>query len=152
MLLGGLWHGAAWNFVVWGAYHGFALIVHRLWREFRGVPDSSPGLGKRVACIAITFHMVAWGWVLFRVNTIGDVAILLQNLAIPVVSHADWILHIVLFSLPLFVLHLMKERSGNMLVVKEWPRPIRICVYMLLFAFILLCGRVENYDFIYAQF
>ncbi|OQB43460.1 MAG: Peptidoglycan O-acetyltransferase [Candidatus Hydrogenedentes bacterium ADurb.Bin179] len=152
MLLGGLWHGAAWNFIFWGAYHGAALIVHRLWRELRGAPETAPGLWTRLTCIFLTFHMAAFGWILFRVKTIGDAGVMLRNLAVPALSRPDWLLHILLFSWPLFLLHLMKERSGDMLVVKKWPGPVRFIVYMLLFAFIVLCGRVENYEFIYAQF
>ncbi|MCM0021516.1 MAG: MBOAT family protein, partial [Tagaea sp.] len=56
MLLGGLWHGAAWQFVVWGALHGAALIAAR------AVPVSMP----RALAIFLTFHFVCATWVFFR--------------------------------------------------------------------------------------
>lgn len=61
MLLGGLWHGAAWHFVVWGALHGAALIAAR------AVPLSLP----RAAAIFLTFHFVCVTWVFFRAPDLG---------------------------------------------------------------------------------
>jgi len=59
MLLGGLWHGASWTFVVWGAYHGLLLVVHRVAnRRIEAVPASL----RR----STTFFLVVLGWVLFR--------------------------------------------------------------------------------------
>jgi alginate O-acetyltransferase complex protein AlgI len=59
-LLSGLWHGASWNFVLWGAYHGFFLVLERL---FLGKVFEK--LGKFIA-LPITFIIVITGWVLFR--------------------------------------------------------------------------------------
>jgi alginate O-acetyltransferase complex protein AlgI len=61
MLLGGLWHGAKWNFVVWGAYHGLLLAYER-WRGKMSVYGRLP----RSARIAVTFLLVLFSWVLFR--------------------------------------------------------------------------------------
>ena len=63
MLLGGLWHGASWNFVIWGALHGSVLAAERLWREFR--PKDWPPLPAWLG-ILITFHIVLLGWIFFR--------------------------------------------------------------------------------------
>ena len=79
MLLGGLWHGAAWHFVVWGGYHGALLVLHRLWRRMNG---RTPTWLARLA----TFHLVALGWVLFRVPDLGDCWRLLRAIALPVVA------------------------------------------------------------------
>jgi alginate O-acetyltransferase complex protein AlgI len=69
MLLGGLWHGAGWTFVVWGALHGFYLIVNHLWRALRqhfgGVPGISTGPARRLGQL-ITFVAVVIAWVFFR--------------------------------------------------------------------------------------
>jgi len=63
MLLGGLWHGANWTFVVWGAYHGLLLIVSRY--GFRGF-EALPELPRK----AVTFLLVVVGWVLFRADNL----------------------------------------------------------------------------------
>ena len=70
MLLGGVWHGAAWTFIAWGAIHGFALAFERAMRE-RGdaVPGADPpagGPGLRIVKILVTFHVVCLAWIFFR--------------------------------------------------------------------------------------
>ncbi len=67
MLLGGLWHGAAWNFVVWGGYHG-ALLAFERWLGKRSPYHRLP----RTARIAVTFVLVLFSWVLFRAETLTD--------------------------------------------------------------------------------
>jgi alginate O-acetyltransferase complex protein AlgI len=65
MLLGGLWHGAAWTFVAWGALHGGVQVVERLGRSALGDRKGPPAwLG-----ILVTFHIVCLGWILFRAET-----------------------------------------------------------------------------------
>lgn len=69
MLLGGLWHGASWNFVIWGGIHGGVLVAERLWREYR--PGDWPTLPP-AAGIIITFHIVTFAWIFFRSATFAD--------------------------------------------------------------------------------
>lgn len=75
MLLGGLWHGAAWGFVLWGAYHGLGLVIHRtLFRErtLFSVP--------RPIAVFVTFHLVCLGWVFFRAESLPDILVILRAL------------------------------------------------------------------------
>jgi alginate O-acetyltransferase complex protein AlgI len=65
MLLGGLWHGAKWNFIVWGAYHGLFLAYER-WREKESVYSRLP----RPARIGITFFLMLLSWVFFRADNL----------------------------------------------------------------------------------
>lgn len=73
MLLGGLWHGPSFRFIIWGALHGMALAVHKIWMEF--VPFDAKGkfsFGKFIrtaAGIVVTFHFVAFCWIFFRADT-----------------------------------------------------------------------------------
>ena len=76
MLLGGLWHGAAWTFVVWGAYHGALLCAYRV---FRNRWDTLPGVARQVAM----FVLVLIGWVFFRSTTFGMAATLLGKMFVP---------------------------------------------------------------------
>ncbi len=77
MLLGGLWHGAAWHFVLWGGLHGSGLAVERWWSERRG--QAAP----RVPWLRwlLTFHLICLGWVIFRADSLGTVGELFQRLA-----------------------------------------------------------------------
>ncbi len=67
MLIGGLWHGAAWTFVVWGALHGVALCVHKLWMKITGHDKNYKGtlLGK-ICSIFATYLFVSFCWIFFR--------------------------------------------------------------------------------------
>ncbi len=67
MLIGGLWHGANWTFVAWGAWHGGMLALHRLYRSRLG---AMPWLAGH----ALTVLAVALGWVVFRADTFGEAA------------------------------------------------------------------------------
>ena len=69
MLLGGLWHGAGWTFVLWGAIHGVGLVVER-WVMHRTQPGQvvtgEPSRTGRIVRMLLTFHIVCVGWVFFR--------------------------------------------------------------------------------------
>jgi alginate O-acetyltransferase complex protein AlgI len=77
MLLGGLWHGASWTFMLWGGLHGTFLVANRLWSATR-LRARLAGLGGaagavwRLACVALTFHAVCLAWVFFRLSDLGD--------------------------------------------------------------------------------
>lgn len=69
MLLGGLWHGAAWTFVIWGGLHGAALCIERVWAR---APLTKAWVLPRWAKIVLTFHVVTLGWIFFRAASFGD--------------------------------------------------------------------------------
>lgn len=84
MLLGGLWHGAAMHYVVWGAYQGILLIAHK---ELRGLSESFKGLRTvidskvgHIISVIITFHFVCIGWVFFRADTFSGAMTIISKL------------------------------------------------------------------------
>ena len=83
MLLGGLWHGAAWTFVVWGGLHGAALTFEH-WRahlrEVRGLGPPPDTLGRRIGRRVVTFHIVCLAWVFFRAETFHVAWVVLTRL------------------------------------------------------------------------
>ena len=83
MVLGGLWHGAAVRFILWGALHGVALALHKMWLSI--VPwakangkDMNPLL--RVLGVVLTFHIVCLGWLLFRAEDMQTVHLMLYQI------------------------------------------------------------------------
>ena len=67
MFLGGLWHGASWNFVLWGMLHGVALAAHKLWMSLAGHAKGWRSHGiRRVLGVLVTFHFVCFCWIFFR--------------------------------------------------------------------------------------
>ena len=82
MLLGGLWHGAGWTFVAWGALHGAGLVVGR-WRSERRIAlrrDEAPSRWALARRRFLTFHLVCLAWVFFRSDTIAEAFELLGRL------------------------------------------------------------------------
>jgi alginate O-acetyltransferase complex protein AlgI len=75
MVLGGLWHGASWNFAIWGAIHGIGLLLNHLWREISG--RSGFALPRQISW-AVTILMVIFAWVPFRADTL-DASVVLWN-------------------------------------------------------------------------
>ena len=73
-LLSGLWHGASWNFVIWGAYHGFWLVLERM-----GLKKFYEKIGKAPSVI-ITFLIAVVGWSIFRIENLGDMATFISKL------------------------------------------------------------------------
>ena len=83
MLLGGLWHGAAVRFVLWGALHGAALALHKLWLKF--VPRAKAtgaemSWGWRIAGSFFTFNLVCFGWLMFRAESMQTVSLMLHQI------------------------------------------------------------------------
>jgi alginate O-acetyltransferase complex protein AlgI len=67
MLVSGAWHGAAWNFIAWGAWHGALLVIHRLWSESRP-PVAEPTVWRRIPSWALTQTAVVLGWAFFAMD------------------------------------------------------------------------------------
>ncbi len=97
MVLGGLWHGAAWTFVVWGALHGVALAAARMWqRAGKRVPaggfggsglapapeaHAEPGFLTRTMGVLLTFHFVCFAWIFFRAPSLAHASLMLGQIA-----------------------------------------------------------------------
>jgi alginate O-acetyltransferase complex protein AlgI len=83
MLLGGLWHGAAWTFVVWGALHGAYLCVNHAWNNYG--PSVAPRFarGANAAAFVLTFVSVVVAWVFFRADSISSATFVLSRMADP---------------------------------------------------------------------
>ncbi len=82
MVLGGLWHGAGWTFVLWGALHGVFLMVNHLWRGLFGDRRQvMPGPVAHILSWAATFVAVVVAWVLFRAKTVDGAAMMLKAMA-----------------------------------------------------------------------
>lgn len=99
MVLGGLWHGAGWSFVIWGALHGVYLAINHAWHALRralGLADRAASLLWSGAGRALTFLAVVVGWVFFRAETVdGALAVLrgmagLNGLQLPLKLQEDW--------------------------------------------------------------
>lgn len=106
MLLGGLWHGASWSFLLWGGLHGAFLVVHRLWGETPLSARVAKWHGARAwlwraFAVAVTFHCVCLAWCFFRLTALSDSLICVKKW---VVFDAERMLSPALFDPSLLVL------------------------------------------------
>ena len=156
MLLGGLWHGAAWHFVLWGGLHGAALIVHRAWsaRVGRLFTGSVAGLGT-VLGVLVTFYWVCLCWVFFRAPDLSAAASVLRPFcflhatgATRMSGERNWIL---LFAVLALVHWLTYRRwfAGAWERMPAWAFP---AVYGLAVGVALLFVPQHYAPFIYFQF
>jgi alginate O-acetyltransferase complex protein AlgI len=83
MVLGGLWHGAAWTFVMWGALHGVYLCINHAWNHFG--PNVAPRFARAsdIAALIVTFVAVVIAWVFFRANDMTSALSILSRMADP---------------------------------------------------------------------
>jgi len=80
MLIGGLWHGAAWTFVVWGGLHGVALAGERWWHGRRAAPARPLAGWPRWRARILTFHFVCFAWIFFRSDSFGSAWDMIEGL------------------------------------------------------------------------
>ena len=160
MVLGGLWHGASWLFVIWGAWHGVLLIVHKVYRRiFPVAKDDRPGIIRHFFHVLLTFHVVAAGWIFFRSPSLDVAGQIFTQIftnfrpeAIPsfVSGYAVIFVALVVGYLLHFAPHrwsqwLQRELSWSPLVVKA-------AILALVLFFVLQVRSSELVPFIYSQF
>jgi D-alanyl-lipoteichoic acid acyltransferase DltB (MBOAT superfamily) len=156
MLLGGLWHGANWTFVAWGALHGAALAVGRAReraRQGRGERLASSG-AKRLLATFVTFHFVCFAWIFFRADSFRGAARVLSQLGTLTTFHPN---------LPPMLVFVLGVGLASHFVPERWygwardgfvrlPAPTQ---GLALFATAVLLRQFESADavpFVYFQF
>ena len=72
MVIGGIWHGANWTYIVWGLLHGVGLAVHKLWTRLTGSREKAHSLLANVCAILVTFAFTSFCWIFFRAESISD--------------------------------------------------------------------------------
>jgi len=161
MLLGGLWHGAAWTFVLWGAYHALLLIVHRILEPFLAkIPNPENLVMKKtwlVARIILFFHLTCLGWLVFRASSIHQVAEMLNALFCnfnmtnsPGVSAA--LARIACYGCLLLVIQLFQYYKKDLFVVFRLSPVLQMLLYLIMLYSMILLGAPSGEEFIYFQF
>jgi D-alanyl-lipoteichoic acid acyltransferase DltB (MBOAT superfamily) len=164
MALGGLWHGANWTFVIWGALHGLALCVTRLVHQWRGVPPDRPLFGGRVyraLSVVCTFHFVCLAWIFFRAPTLADALAYCRGLlSHPLLTPTDLArfgrVELALIAVQIFtvaLLHAWAARSRNWTLCPSVAWDVaRPWVSFAIAVGVILCAARGPAQFIYFQF
>lgn len=156
MLLGGLWHGAAWNFVIWGAYHGTLLALYRMLDKSPEHLDPWSGRYSRSRIILkmiLMFGFTLIGWLIFRSESIHQIGSMLTSLVYvtPDIGFRN-AYNLVFFSLPLVAIQVWQYRSGDLLIVTKQRAIIQGAIYGAMLYGIIVMGARDSMEFIYFQF
>lgn len=160
-VLSGLWHGANWTFIVWGAFHGFMLIINKILSKSR-ITLAVPQAVKNICKGILTFHLVCLGWIVFRANSLSDALYIIQHIFV------DWQISLRSYGLELgsaetilavfaiLILELMQFLQRRFKFsdrILECPIILRWGFYYGIIWSILVFGKIENQiEFIYFQF
>jgi D-alanyl-lipoteichoic acid acyltransferase DltB (MBOAT superfamily) len=156
MLLGGLWHGAAWTFVIWGAYQGGLLIAHRLampalqrWTRFESRVLRACWNG---AALVVFFQLVCAGWLIFRAKSAGQIVDMAAAMWRGISLSGSGVRTLAFFATPLLIVQLVQYLRNDLDIVLRWPAVVRGATYACIFYGLVLFGEGFDKPFIYFQF
>lgn len=154
MLLGGLWHGASWTFVAWGAWHGLLLIAYRLVGTETFEKPSSSIAAAALQMVAM-FHFVCIGWIFFRAESIGQAFAMIGALGhgfelTDFASYAGTLLAFFVAPLLIYEWHVYRRRDMTLALSK--PAWQRVMLYGYLVAMVVIFPPLAQQVFIYFQF
>ncbi len=164
MLLGGLWHGAAWTFVLWGFYQGALLIAYKLmapaWVRLRPtLLVRYPRTGAVIAGVAF-FQFVCFGWLIFRAESLGHLGTMIATIGSPwpwwmlcgAMREATGVWALIAITLPLVAIQTAQWRRREMNALLLQPAWLRgVCYAGMIYGILLFGGRFGG-AFIYFQF
>jgi alginate O-acetyltransferase complex protein AlgI len=157
MLLGGLWHGAAWNFVFWGAYHGGLLAGHRwLTKSVRSpVLHAASGRITRLGRCVFMFHLTCIGWLLFRAPNMDVVVRFFGRIVTDFVVTSDLVetlFPVLFYPSMLWVIEFWIRNEDDPRSKLGWNYGIGAVTTTLLFVLTWILAAPSGADFIYFQF
>ncbi|WP_426294506.1 MBOAT family O-acyltransferase [Dyadobacter endophyticus] len=152
MLLGGLWHGAAWSYAIWGAFHGCALAIERFVKDHGKQKDKAMPVFMNILSGLLVFMFVTFAWLFFKLTNISDVvkyvaAIFNNTHVAPSMSSMAYVL---MYSLPVIAYHLLYLSKNLMPDVLRWSNFEAYAHGLMLFMIVTNSGI--SGDFIYFQF
>jgi alginate O-acetyltransferase complex protein AlgI len=157
MVLGGLWHGAAWNFVFWGFYHGLLLVIHRALQPLLAFVKAASHAGNFLLIsleVFLMFQLTCYGWLLFRAESfaqIRDMSAALMHPLDNVDPSLAW--KVAIFLVPLILIEFIQYVSGkwNLLDFTWMPMELKSAALAVV-AYCILFHAAQPQAFIYFQF
>lgn len=156
-VISGLWHGAAWTFVLWGFYHGVIFIIHQGIAPWRHRFSLKKWVGPSIAFVASVFLMMqftAYGFLLFRAASFAQIGQMTHALLRPFQGYDPALLQkVLLLSSPLIVVQLIQYYTKRLdFLAFDWiPAELRVAAYSAAAYFVLFLGG-QPQAFIYFQF
>jgi alginate O-acetyltransferase complex protein AlgI len=158
MIIGGLWHGAAWTFVLWGLYHGCLLVGHRIFetyfrRDVAAEPDPRLKPSHWLA-VLVFFQFTCFGWLIFRAGSVAQLSDMTAALSHPLQNFDTALAGQVLLTVfPLLLAQLIRSIAALLPALRtgwQWPEVRAVAYGLLLYLVLFRGGRPES--FIYFQF
>jgi D-alanyl-lipoteichoic acid acyltransferase DltB (MBOAT superfamily) len=152
MVLGGLWHGASWNFVIWGTLHGVALAGTRMFQRWRG-PHTRSRLGDGAATW-LTFHYVCFAWIFFRAPTFAHARVVVERIATGGLLATNLPAKVVALIVLALVLHFLPRRWTDRLRdgFVGAPAPVQGALLAATAIALHLAAGAKAEPFVYGQF
>ena len=152
--LGGLWHGANWTFLLWGALHGTGLAVVRGMQALRGKRKPQPGTLTRVASTIVTFHFVVLTWIFFRSANVSTALDVLRQIDSGTVSFANvtpgFCLVLAIAVAAHYVPNSWYKASSNAFI--RMPAPVQAAALAALILGVRYVAATGSAPFIYSRF
>ena len=157
-LLSGLWHGANWTFIIWGALNGFYLIIELMTKGLRSKLPSFFHL--KITGIFITFGLICFSWIFFRASNLHNAFLIIQNIVVFTPGYLQWnVLEnsghfwIGVFGIIFMeTIHLMQRHTKMRHFLSEKPIVYRWTVYIAILWAIFIFGVFSEREFIYFVF
>ena len=156
MLIGGLWHGASWTFVLWGLLHGVGLAGVRALdglRKRRGLVRRNSPWSSAIG-VVITFHFLCFTWIFFRADAVGRAVSVIRRLFSLTVDSSNLTAPVALVVILGFLSHWFPKRlcEGAAAGFIKLPSPAQACVLFALAAGLYLVSSSDIAPFIYSRF
>lgn len=156
MALGGLWHGAAWNFIFWGLYHGFLLCIHRAITSVKDFTQTRWSIITNAIKIVFFFAVTCYGWLLFRAESIAQITNFTSVLIFDFGNMDFGAMRpraAVILGLPILLfIELIEYNAVNKKFYERLPIPAWTATYALMIFSLLLGMSNESAQFIYFNF
>jgi alginate O-acetyltransferase complex protein AlgI len=162
MSISGLWHGAAFTFVIWGMYHGLLIIAHNIYRKFKvclGLKRFFNSPAYRFISIFIFFHLTCIGWVFFRATSLQQALQMVHRMVIPYqLNFSAYTGKFLLLIAGLYLLHIMENwvRAHAQQLAVAWerlfPAPLRALAYTAFILVLIIFSQGQTSEFIYFKF
>lgn len=164
-LVSGLWHGANWTYVLWGAIHGFYLVASIALSGAKARAASLMGMERRPRIrkalqIAFTFHLTAFAWIAFRASSISDFGTIAGRILNPAtwrlpadlgLSRRDLLIAFLSIAF-MEAVHLVQRHRDIGHMLRERPWPVKGLIYAAMALSIVFLGKFDSHSFIYFQF
>lgn len=160
MFLSGMWHGAGWNYIVWGMIHAIAQCIHRLWRKLKLPWKAKEGKqagsnGMKVLAICLNFLFICFTWMIFRVQAFDDIWIIIKGIA----CWQEGIMYIYVWTIPYFILIMgaqayafLKNSGHGLYIVRDLNKFHNQVLFWLILFLTIGLAYMGNMAFIYNKF